>query len=339
MSTPAPRRRGSQAETPTASPPPALAARAAPLRCLGWTGREAKWLALVCLHSGVFTRRQYADCYGLSRQSADLFTLGLLEGGLAREEPMPDRRGGRPAGICHVHGRSLYRALGIENNRHRRRSSLELTMRRLLSLDYVLEHQALGWLPTEPEKLAYFQGLGIPLAVLPRREYRGPFSKRSTRRYFAFKLPIAGDGATTTFVYAAAGGPPRLQRERIRAWADAHGSLWQALRHRGGAVHVVAVTRTGDDAAANAAVLESWRGPPAPAASLSEADRQLLDAVERAKTSGDLAALEKYGGWLEAGRAAGRIKQAHDDGRPAARSIDAYSTHVADRLAPDALAL
>ena len=325
--------------TATAALPSTLAERAATVRGLGWTAREAEWLALVCLHSGVFTRRQYADCYGLSRQSADLFTLGLLEAGIAREEPMPARRGGRPTAICHVHGRSLYRALGIEHNRHRRRSSPELVIRRLLSLDYVLEHQALGWLPTEPEKVAYFQRLGVPVATLPRRDYRGPFSKRSTRRYFAFKLPVAGDGETTTFVYAEPGGRQRLQRERIRAWAETHGALWQVLRDRGSAVHVAAVTRTGADAAANAAILETWRGPPAPAASLSERDRELLDAVELAKTTGDLAPLDQYGGWLEAGKAAGRIKQAQNDGRPGARSIDAYSTHVAERLAPDTLAL
>ena len=32
--------------------------RAATLAALGWTGREANWIALVCLHSGVFTRAQ-----------------------------------------------------------------------------------------------------------------------------------------------------------------------------------------------------------------------------------------------------------------------------------------
>ena len=29
------------------------------LEPLGWTGREAEWIALVCLHSGVFTRAQF----------------------------------------------------------------------------------------------------------------------------------------------------------------------------------------------------------------------------------------------------------------------------------------
>ena len=28
---------------------------------LGWTGREAEWIALVCLHSGVFTRAQFCQ--------------------------------------------------------------------------------------------------------------------------------------------------------------------------------------------------------------------------------------------------------------------------------------
>ena len=29
------------------------------LEQFGWTGREAEWIALVCLHSGVFTRARH----------------------------------------------------------------------------------------------------------------------------------------------------------------------------------------------------------------------------------------------------------------------------------------
>ena len=321
----------------TASPSTSLAERAATLRGLGWTEREADWLALVCLHSGVFTSSQYQARYGISQPVASRFVTAALDAGIAREEPMPDRR--TPEQICHIHSRALYRTLGIENNRHRRRSSPDLLLRRLLSLDHVLEHPDLPWLPTEPEKVAYFQRLEVPLADLPQRVYRGPFSNRSTRRYFAFKLPVAGDRKTTTFVYADTGGRSRLQRERIRAWAAAHASLWQTLRDRGHAVHVVAATRTDADAAAHAAILATWRGPPAPAASLSSADRQLLDEVELANSSGDLARLDRYGGWLEAGKAALRIRQRQQDARNSSASIDAFSTHVAERLAPDVLAL
>ena len=323
--------------TPATSAAPSLAERAATLRGLGWTDREAEWLALVCLHSGLFTRSQYAARYAMSRETAGRFVRALVDARIAREEPMPDRR--HPETVCHVYSRRLYRSLGVENNRHRRGGSRELIVRRLLSLDYVLDHDDLGWLPTEPEKVAYFRRLGVPVAALPRREYRGPFSKRSTRRYFAFKLPVAGNGTTTTFVYAETGGRRRLQRERIRAWAEAHGALWQALRERGGGVHVVAVTRTGDDAAANAAVLETWRGAPAPAAPLSSADRQLLDAVERADSTGDLSPLDPYGGPIQAAKAARQVQDRLKADRQTGGLIDGYSTHVAERLAPDPLAL
>ncbi len=327
------------AATATAASPPTLAERAATLRGLGWTEREADWLALVCLHSGVFTRSQYQARHDLSHPAGVRFVRALVDAHLARETSLPDRRGYRPTAICHVHGRSLYRALGIENNRHRRSGSPELIVRRLLSLDYVLEHEDLAWLPTEPEKVAYFQRVGVPVATLPRREYRGPFPGRSTRRYFAFKHPVAGNGETTTFVYADTGGRQRLRRERIRSWADAHGALWQALRDRGCAVHVVAVTRTDADAAANAAILDSWRGEHVPAVPLPERDQRLLDAVERAKTTGDLAPLAPYGGPIDATTAARAIREQARAARAPSSHIDAYSTHVAERLAPDVLAL
>ena len=84
---------------------------------------------------------------------------------------MPGVRGiGR---VCRIFSRGLYRALGTEDIRHRRTASADVLMRRLLSLDYVLEHSGLPWLPTEPEKVAAFEALGIErrvpaLAPLPR---------------------------------------------------------------------------------------------------------------------------------------------------------------------------
>ena len=34
-------------------------------------------------------------------------------------------------------------------------------MRRLLSLDFVLEHPGMNWLPTEGEKVEFIEGLGV----------------------------------------------------------------------------------------------------------------------------------------------------------------------------------
>ena len=47
-----------------------LKGREQELASLGWTGREAEWIALVCLHSGVFTRAQfchYFEAHGATR--------------------------------------------------------------------------------------------------------------------------------------------------------------------------------------------------------------------------------------------------------------------------------
>ena len=325
------------ATTPAA--PPTFEERAATLRGLGWTPRQADWITLVCLHSGVFVRSQYQARYNVTAAPATRFVRAIMDAGVAREAGRLDRRPYRPTSICQVHGRSLYRALGIKDNRHRRSASSELTMRRLLSLDYVLEHPELDWLPTEPEKLAYFQRLEISLTVLPHRLHRGPFTDRPTRLYFPLNLPIAGSGTTTTFVYADPGGRHRLRSDRIRSWVAAHAALWEALRDGGGAVHIVAVTRTEDAAAANAAILETWRGSPAPTVPLTAADQQLLDDVELAKATGDLRRLDKYGGWLEAARAGQHIRDRERAARGPAKYIDAYSTHVAQRLTPDVLAL
>ena len=44
-----------------------LRGRERALEPLGWTGREAEWIALVCLHSGVFIRPQFCDYFETDR--------------------------------------------------------------------------------------------------------------------------------------------------------------------------------------------------------------------------------------------------------------------------------
>ena len=45
-----------------------LKGRERALASLGWTGREAEWIALVCLHSGVFTRAQFCRYFDADRK-------------------------------------------------------------------------------------------------------------------------------------------------------------------------------------------------------------------------------------------------------------------------------
>ena len=40
-----------------------LRGRERELEPLGWTGQDAEWIALVCLHSGVFTRAQFCHYF------------------------------------------------------------------------------------------------------------------------------------------------------------------------------------------------------------------------------------------------------------------------------------
>ena len=126
------------------------------LEPFGWRGREAEWIALVCLHSGVFTRAQF--CYffdALSdRKRAFRFVRDLVDRRMAVEDDRAIFPGGARA--CRISNKEIYRKLGIENVRHRRDADDSVMLRRLLSLDYVLEHPELSWLPTEPEKSQFF---------------------------------------------------------------------------------------------------------------------------------------------------------------------------------------
>ena len=48
------------------------------LELLGWTGQDAEWIALVCLHSGVFTRAQFCHYFDTHRARAFRFVKMLL---------------------------------------------------------------------------------------------------------------------------------------------------------------------------------------------------------------------------------------------------------------------
>ena len=138
------------------------------LEPFGWRGREAEWIALVCLHSGVFTRAQFCFYFeGARRNRASRFVRDLVDRGLAVEDALHNKRGRAKA--CRISSKEIYRALGIENVRPRREVDDSAMLRRLLSLDYVLEHPELPWLPTEQEKVAFFEVLGIDRRRLPHR--------------------------------------------------------------------------------------------------------------------------------------------------------------------------
>ena len=191
-------------ETPRSVTVPTLQDRARCLAPLGWSGRKAEWIALVALHTGVFTRSQWCHFFdGANREAARVFVRSLIDKQLAIEDERAIFPGGARAVL--LTGKALYRALGIPDVRHRRgkNATTHILMRRLLSLDYLIERPTLGWLPTEADKVRRFEALGIDRAVLPYRKYGE--GEKGQPRYFALKLPIAIDERAATFVYVDAG--------------------------------------------------------------------------------------------------------------------------------------
>ena len=290
----------------------------------GWTGETAGWIALVCLHSGAFTRAQCARFLDAHPEQVRRVVHALIARGLAAEETVPGIRGiGR---VCRIYARTLYRALGAEHIRHRRDASPEVLMRRLLSLDYVIEHAQLPWLATEAEKVAAFEFLGIERGLLPVRVYGG--AARTTRRYFPVRLPVALDSGRAVFVYA---DPGHGTATALRSWGAAHRELWLTLQKLGRCVEVVAVGRASRELERARRVMRHWAKPSGPAEPDPEV-REELARIELAILEGAVEILDEYGG-LQAAmkRSVALEKQARR--QPARALIRRGCTWRAERLA------
>ena len=264
-----------------------LKGREQALEEFGWRDRHAGWIALVCLHSGVFTRAQAMRFLDAHPEQARRVVHALIDRGLAAEETVPGVRGiGR---VCRIFSRRVYRALGAEHVRHRRDASKEVLMRRLLSLDYVIEHADLPWLPTEDEKVEAFEALGIDRALLPVRVYRG--AAGNTRRHFPVKLPVALDSARAMFVYV---DPGHDTSTALRSWGTAHRGLWRALTSQGRSVEVVAVGRTSREIDRAERVMRGWAEDGV--AEPDPATTEEIARIERAILQGAIQVLEEFGG-------------------------------------------
>ena len=332
--------------TPTPDLVPTLQHRAGQLAALGWSDREAEWLALVALHSGVFTRSQWRYFFNNARpEQARRFVHALIDKRLASEDERAIFPGHARAVL--LTGKALYRALGIPDVRHRRGkdATTHVLMRRLLSLDYLIERPSLGWLPTEADKVQRFEALGIDRAVLPYRKYGE--GDKGQPRYFALKLPIAVDEKAATFVYVDAG---QTTDSELRAWGVAHAPLWAALRARTFAVQVVAVG-TGAEAADRAApMLIRWtqdgdgQGAADPAGP-TQADPDIRHEIARLKTALTTGNRQMLREWGTFEKAADRILQLEElpAGTPtkttARGAIDRFSIWSTVRLTTPEVAI
>ena len=292
----------------------------------GWTGREAEWIALVCLHSGVFTRAQFCHYFDTHRVRAFRFVKMLLARKQAVETAWPTLNNGGKT--CRISSKAIYRALGVENIRHRRTASDLVVMRRLLSLDFVLEHPGMNWLPAEPEKVEFFEEIGLPLRLIPCRIYCGVVGNQ--KRYFALKLPLAVDPKIVTFAYV---DPGHQTDTELYSWGAAHGPLWDALRKKGRQVRVIGIAVENATLDRTARVIETWAAADPGTSDEGLTPRQEINAIRAAMKQKDREFLARYGGFGGAMKRAAALYKLPEANLTEGVKIDECSTYRAVRFA------
>ena len=194
--------------------------------------------------------------------------------------------------------------------------------------DFILEHPGMNWLPAEPEKVEFFEKLGLPRRLIPRRIYYGAVGNQ--KRYFALKLPLAVDPETVTFVYV---DPGHRTDTELRSWGAAHGPLWDAIRTKGRQVRVIGIAVENAAVDRTARLLEAWAAaePGTPDEGLTV--KQEIKAIHEAITRRDQEFLAQYGGYGGAGRRSVELQRLPEAKLTEGVSIDDYSTWRAVRFA------
>ena len=154
---------------------------------LGYTPDEARFLYIVAMHSGYFVPRQFLVSSGAKwGKRSNHFAAKLESRGHATW-----REYDRTGGVYHLVSKTIYRRIGNENLRNRRRHSVEFICTRLLLLDFILANPSNHYLETEPDKLHFFcEELGISRTTLPAKSYEGSPGTEPTLRYFVDKFPL-----------------------------------------------------------------------------------------------------------------------------------------------------
>ena len=210
-------------------------------------------------------------------------------------------------------------------------------MRRLLSLDYVIEHSDLPWLPTEHEKVGALEALGIERRILPVKAYRG--AAGTTRRYFPVKLPVALDaGAPSSSTPIPATRPrPRSARGAMRTGGSGCAQGAGPIRRGRG-------RRPPPPGNSDGHGRPSGDGPNTAASSPAtpepgRAARCDIDRIEQAIRGMDDAVIEKHGGLQGCLQRIVELKDLLRSSRPGT-TIDGFTTwrsirlpHVAGRVA------
>ena len=301
----------------------------------GWADDEAEWIALVCLHGGVFTRRQFEAHFGRHPELARRFVHRLCALGRMKEGPLIRPRDGRPTQVYRFSSEQFYRTLGILSRR--RTATEDEVWRRLLSLDYVIDHVSnlpdAEWFPTEKEKVETLEHLGFDETLFPQRVYRG--AGRDTVHFSPLKLPIAciPEQRTFLFVYVDTGHDTDTE---LRHWGVCHELLWKTMRAKRFHVHIVGIGTTIEERVRTSSILQTWAQETRGGATLSQ--QGIVELKKELKTlhlplaDNGLAFFRSYGGVKKLLDRAQTIKNTLRDSGTQAPRIDTYSIWTSRRL-------
>lgn len=158
------------------------------LTTLGYSPRDAMFLRIVAIHSGVFLRRQYLAYIGSGPGNAvQTLVTKLLDRGHGQAISFGDNKI-----VYHITYKGIYRLLGIEDSNNRRSRSGWLLKSRLMALDFILDHADGHFLETEQEKADFFtrhfdaKREQLPVVVYPARQ----IGAGAISRAFVEKFPI-----------------------------------------------------------------------------------------------------------------------------------------------------
>jgi hypothetical protein len=190
-----------------------------------FTERQARFLVMVMLHSGVCMIRQYCAFAGMVYgQTARDFFARLTTDKLATAFDCAHKR----ARLYHIHNRTLYEAIGEPNTRLRKPATLGRAVERVMLLDALLEARDVTWLATERDKVEHFS---LRLARVLRREEFPHLEfgegASTTLRYFPDRLPIGvePDASGYVFLYLVT----RLAPVDFRPFLQRHAELLRAV--------------------------------------------------------------------------------------------------------------
>jgi hypothetical protein len=179
---------------------PIAPSQIAPLRSLGYTEVESRFLYLVATHSGYFTVRQFLD---FAHAKSGKRNAHLIEK-LFSQGHATAQRYRRRSCVYHLHSRTLYDAIDKGELRNRRNHEIRQIKARLLALDFILAHPENDHFETAEAKWRYF----AEVLKVPEKIFR-PETDESDVITFPDRFPIgvlrasAESAPVVTFTYVA----------------------------------------------------------------------------------------------------------------------------------------